>query len=163
MDLTPIYSIDVAAGVKGVGDLDGDGFGEIVAGCHIYSGPDGEFLATLPGIAGQIAGGRDLDRDGVPDLVVGSAADATVRVYSGADLSVVGTLEGASFDRFGFAVAVLPDMSGDGIAEIAVGDPEDGLGAAFLFTLDDDPNPGRLQATELRASLALRRWEDCAG
>lgn len=82
-----------------------------------------------------VAAAGDLDDDGRPDFVVGATQRYTshpgyVRAYSGrtgAELyEVVGAVPMDAFsDRFGAALATLPDMDGDGANEIVVGAPRD--------------------------------------
>lgn len=71
----------------------------------------------------------DWDGDGGADLAVGAPYDSSVapyagavRIHSGADGSVLMTLNGANaYDLFGSAVAAIPDLDGDGIDDLAVG------------------------------------------
>lgn len=88
---------------------------------------------------GQSLAAGDLDGDGFPDLAVGTPGEApgsdpaggVVFVFRGSATGLVGnsfrTQEGAAGnteagDRFGAAVAI-GDVSGDGIADLAVGAP----------------------------------------
>ncbi|MEL7060292.1 MAG: FG-GAP-like repeat-containing protein, partial [Acidobacteriota bacterium] len=134
--------------VAGLGDIDGDGIGDIAIGfsdaatpgagrVQAVSGSDASVLWTVDG-AGPTDGlgsalGRldDLDGDGVDDLVAGAqnagpANGGEAFVISGADGTVLRTLrptrpENAS--SFGlFFASGTPDMTGDGVGEIYVGD-----------------------------------------
>src|SRR5205814_9701215 len=72
--------------VAAAGDLDGDGFADFLVGApltttgaaYAYSGRTGALLFTFAGDAagdefgGALAGAGDLNRDGVPDIVVGA-------------------------------------------------------------------------------------------
>jgi FG-GAP repeat len=80
--------------VGGGGDVDGDGLDDMVVGARLY--PD----TLANGRAYLFLGGRP--PDGTPDVLL--------------DGEAVG-------DWFGSVVAVLPDMNGDGRAEIGVGAP----------------------------------------
>ncbi|MFQ5692892.1 MAG: integrin alpha, partial [Nitrospinota bacterium] len=71
----------------------------------------------------------DLDGDGLGDYAVGATQGGLndggyVRVFSGADGSVLLTLEGAApGDRFGTSLGPLGDLDGDGIPDFLVGAP----------------------------------------
>ena len=110
---------------------------------RLYSGGNGTILRTFVdlsaeasrgGMGGAVARVPDLDGDGVADLAAGEAQgdDAGVTdpgavvLFSGADATLLRrcTLpDGAPGDQWGRAVASLPDLDGDGIAEIAASAP----------------------------------------
>ncbi len=75
----------------------------------------------------SIAGGGDFDGDGVPDVVVGAPSDddpvANVRVFSGATGSLIRELAGPW--GFGMSLDVMPDLDGDDVPELIVGNGED--------------------------------------
>jgi hypothetical protein len=70
----------------------------------------------------------DWDGDGIGDLAVGAPTDSTVaylagaaRVHSGKDGSVLAQFFGVNvFDSFGWSLARMPDLDGDGIDDLAV-------------------------------------------
>ena len=66
----------------------------------------------------------DVNFDGVPDSAVGAPGADVVRIYSGADGSVLHTIgdpDGESGTDFGWSLANVGDLTGDGLAEVAIG------------------------------------------
>ncbi len=136
--------------VAGLGDVDGDGFGDLAIGAHqddpngadsgsasVYSGRTGDLLASLFGDTigdnfGQcVAGAGDVDGDGLADLVVGAPLDETSLLNAGAAL-VFGIRSGAPgsirrafgqtpYEQFGRSVADAGDVDGDGIDDLVLG------------------------------------------
>ncbi|MES2643113.1 MAG: MopE-related protein [Myxococcota bacterium] len=148
------------------GDVDGDGLGDVWIGAFGYGSAEyagavflvpgavtGEHLVetiaplymystTNRGFAGTIAGGQDLDGDGVPDAAVGASGAWTygaVYIVSGTTTgsmsfaSSAGLITAGSdaYDGVGTSVAASPDLTGDGVADVIVGSSglvEDGPG-----------------------------------
>jgi len=144
-------------GVGGVGDVNADGFDDIVAGApgfganvgrgYVISGADGTFLHVLEGEASGdsfgigAAGARDIDGDGVGDLIIGAqgaGANGKAYVYSGADGSLlVETFAQAGASVYGqFFVAGVGDVNQDGTRDVYVGDysANSGAGKAYVHS-----------------------------
>ena len=131
--------------VDGVGDVDGDGIGDIVVGAPnsgratIVSGADGSTIRTVYGsstdrFGSSVAGVGDVNGDGVDDFAVGARLDdvgsgfysrydrGSVTVYSGADGSTIRTVNGEfRRDYFGTSLDNAGDVDGDGIDDMIVG------------------------------------------
>jgi hypothetical protein len=127
--------------VDGAGDIDGDGYDDIIVGsaggdfATVVSGHDGSTLLSfdsggkLINFGVSVAGVGDVDGDGHGDMLIGAVTDDTallpdcgsVRVVSGEDGSVLFTLFGeAAGDSFGTAVDGA-DLNGDGREDLIVG------------------------------------------
>ena len=136
--------------VSGAGDLNGDGWLDLMAGApdadpagaesgavHLWDGRTGVFWGQLPGAA---AGDRfgfslgwpgDLTGDGQADIAIGIPGDDTagpdagaVELLSGANGSVLLRWTGAAAgDAFGHAVFDAGDIDQDGTGDLIVGAP----------------------------------------
>src|SRR5690606_5026827 len=120
---------------------------------YVFSGATGALLRTLTspnaeegGIFGDaVSGVPDADGDGVSDLLVGArleghgtSPDAAGRAYvfSGATGDLLHTLASPNeidAGNFGFAVAGVPDLDGDGRGDLLVGAPVEGPRPGSLF------------------------------
>mgnify|MGYP000879398539 CR=1 FL=1 len=184
--------------MAGAGDVNGDGFEDLLIGArsHGYGGANAgaAYLAYGPFEGGSrslssadlklyggpgdragraVAGGADLDGDGLPDVVVGApnASDAGVASgaafvvfssslaeasgpfdLSGGDLMIHGR---RSAEYFGSHVAV-GDATGDGLADLFIGVTGDSsaattAGALYIFA-------GPLAASETAIGIASGTW-----
>ncbi len=137
----PFPSAAAATSLETLGDLDGDGIDDFLAGASgaagsrgqvlVFSGADGRVLHTLLGDASgdllgrEIATPGDLDGDGREDFVAtaptGQGRSGYVRAWSGADGSELFT---TAFDPQAelqpWIVAAVGDLTGDGVQELAV-------------------------------------------
>ncbi|MGH3022543.1 MAG: FG-GAP-like repeat-containing protein [Gaiellaceae bacterium] len=132
--------------VAGVGDVNGDGTGDVYAADYadgslgpgtgraaVYSGVDGsELRAWVGSAAGEGLGpGReagDVDGDGLVDLAIGSYTSSDgapqagkVEIFSGADGSLLRRLTSTTpFENLGFDAVGVGDLTGDGIPDLLV-------------------------------------------
>ncbi len=135
-----------------IGDLDGDGAAEYVIGApffsgvvpyggraYVYDGATGALLHTIDGdylevLGWSVAGGGNVDGDGVPDYAVSGRAfgpvGGRVLVLSGADHSVLLDLHGTPGAAFGVDIAFAGDLDGDDRDDILVGSRFDSTGGA---------------------------------
>ena len=128
------FGMDIGA----AGDVNGDGIPDIIVSrsslgyvslpalLRIYSGANGQLLRTLSVAVPQIerlpvVGVGDTDGDSVPDVLVGCPGSSRAMLVSGATGAVRFMWTGTGyFDRFGRGVAVLGDVDGDTIADLAI-------------------------------------------
>lgn len=136
--------------VSAAGDVDGDGFYDLIAGAHltdrsgrmdsgsayVFSGVDGSLLHRRDGTAAgdwfgfSVSGAGDVNADGLDDLIVGAKLASpgglqtagSAAVLSGADGSLIHQWNGiAPDDRLGASVSNAGDVDGDGFADLIVG------------------------------------------
>ena len=143
--------------VRGAGDVNGDGFDDVIAGslaiefphtgyARVLSGVDGAelytFLRDLPTGSDfvSVAGAGDVNHDGFADLIVASMhagpEHPDVQVFSGADGSELfqfSAVDPVPAERF--TVDGVGDVNGDGVDDFIVGveQPLVGGGYAVLF------------------------------
>jgi hypothetical protein len=153
----------LGSAVGGAGDVDRDGYADLLAGgwgydggstdvgiARCYSGDTGAVLYEWTGdefgdwLGFAVAGVGDVDADGWPDVALGAPrpyppvdVPGLVHVRSGRDGTLIQTHVGADEDdQFGYALAALGDANGDGFDDLVAGGPG-GVGEngyAFVHT-----------------------------
>lgn len=141
--------------VAAAGDIDRDGFADVVIGApwaangtaRVLSGANGAVLRELTGntpwdtFGCSVSCAGDVNDDGWPDLIVGAFLDdaaganaGSARVFSGFDFSEIRTHYGAvPGAEFGFAVAGAGDVDHDGFDDVIVGAPSEQPGGPFTL------------------------------
>jgi hypothetical protein len=147
--------------VANAGDVNGDGVSDALIGApgageaFVFSGKTGTLIFTIPSPTAEkepsfgsaVAGGKDLDRDGIPDFAVGApllkSAQGGVFLFKGSDGTLIRKLRIPTpqrFSKFGAFVSLIDDVTGDHGADVFVGAPEQDVGGlinageGFIFS-----------------------------
>jgi hypothetical protein len=150
--------------VDAAGDVDGDGYADVIIGgdrykqftgrAYVYAGsPTGlstspVFVATGESVNNHfgysVAGAGDVDGDGYSEVIVGAYHQANFRgrvyVYTGGREGLTASpsliLSGEAPDHyFGRSVAMAGDVNGDGYSDVIVGAPvyDQSTGRAYVY------------------------------
>jgi hypothetical protein len=151
--------------VAGVGDINGDGFADLLVGApskdkaYLYLGsPSGIGAASSAVLSGppgssfgsSMCGAGDVNADGYSDLVVGAYLTDQAFLFlgarSGAGATPASALKGPSGSHFGLAVRGAGDLNGDGYADIAISAPFASRLFVFLGNAGGSvgPNPDKI-------------------
>lgn len=152
----PIEDSNFGFVISSAGDVNGDGFGDVIVGSHgldrayIYvGGPDGLDTSPILTLEGKertnfglaVASAGDMNGDGFGDVAVGTSDYAgdpgTVYVYMGgagtmlnrgADVALYRPAQGGGF---GPVLGSSGDVNGDGFSDLTVAAPQDD--AVYMF------------------------------
>ena len=128
----PLGQVGDRVGVAG--DVDGDGVNDLLVagdvGVITYSGATQAILGFQPitlatssdGVL-NVDGFGDADGDGQPDLVVATEVEGA-KAFSRADGSLLWHVPGSPVGSIGWRMGVLNDVDGDGVRDIALGEPD---------------------------------------
>lgn len=163
----PMEDSNFGSAIAGAGDVDGDGFGDVIVGSHglsrsyIYiGGPDGLKPAPYLTLAGKartnfglaVASAGDMNGDGFGDVAVGTSDysndPGTVYIYMGGSGKMLNGSADVAFHRpangdgFGPVLGSSGDVNGDGFSDLTIAAPQDD--AVFVFfgkSKAENPDP----------------------
>ncbi len=151
--------------VAGVGDADGDGYGEVAVSSIRTTGTAGTVVVDFGGARGfdlsrttplpdpahhgaygsALAAAGDINGDGFDDIAIGAASIPgdmrAISIFFGSASGIGGTPIGLAegspteSDLFAASIAGGGDLNGDGLADVIVGAPRAGQGFGQIFIL----------------------------
>ena len=149
------------------GDLNADGYSDLVISGHglnqVHVGFGGPSVASLSALTTinapvpssafgySVSCAGDVNGDGYADIVAGAVSANAAYVFQGRATGVDPTpsiLSGTPGHNFGYGVAIVGDVSGDGFVDVVVGAPSAPTPAAHLFE-------GRSSGISLTPTLTL--------
>ena len=128
---TPIAATVGLDAVASAGDVNGDGYADVILGDRVFAGSVSGLAATptiltAPGaiyFGESVASAGDINGDGYADVIIGAPNSHTAYVFVGgaSGLARVPTTLHQTSAGFGSAVAGAGDVDGDGYADVIVG------------------------------------------
>jgi hypothetical protein len=144
----PSENSKFGANIAAAGDVNGDGYGDLIVGANGFNNYHGAayiYLGSATGLmttpatiltdqplqtftyATAVSGAGDINGDGYSDVIVGDQSDNKVFVHMGSSSGVVqaaATILNPGGGNFGWSIANAGDVNADGYNDIVIGDYE---------------------------------------
>ena len=145
---------NAGASVGGGGDIDGDGFSDLIIG-EPGAGAGRAFVVY----GGPKLSAEEVGTDFTPNVELEFLDASNARAgFPRKDVDGLEIIGEASGDELGAAVANAGDFDGDGLADIVLGAPgaDGGAGAAYIIYDPSDALNGELRLADLEANQGLK-------